>query len=363
MRFSKNWLLIGFTLAYIAWYFYYLSQYAINMPYIDDYDAILGYVLQFREADLTTKLQSLFLPHNEHIMVMTRLAGWLNYGLTGHISFYWLLMIGNGLLVLQLLLLYRLFDYLNRFSSFYFFLVVLVFLNPQYSPTSFWAMALWSNIWVLLPVTWSIFLLSNPQKWYWALPLAVFALFSNGNGLMIWPVGFLLLFMDKRPLFQYLVWGLMGIVFCGGYFYLMRQQPSTGTFEWSNLPLLPLNILAFLGSYGALVGGNIGQMMAVLTGICISLVGLLTFKKYLQTKEKTDLILLSLLVFIMLTALAVALFGPKKGMSIIIGGRYRQYSSLAVAISLLMSFFGIFTFEPIVGFGYYPGQLSESSPH
>jgi hypothetical protein len=54
--------------------------------------------------------------------------------------------------------------------------------------------------------------------------------------------------------------------------------------------------------------------------------------------ERPDLLLLSLMVFVLLSALAVGLFRAEKGMGIIIGGRYRQYSSLAVALSLLMGF-------------------------
>jgi hypothetical protein len=331
------WLLILAT-AYLSWYFYYVIQYAVNIPYLDDYDAILNYILTFREVGFGAQLKSLLLPHNEHIMTMTRIVSWVSYGLTGKIDFRNLLLIGNGLLVIQFVFLYRLFTPSNRFSVIYFLVVILVFLNPQYSPTSFWAMALWSNIWVLLPVTLSIFLLSNPKVWYWALPAALVSLFSNGNGLMIWPIGFFILLMDKRPLKQYLVWGIAAIIACGSYFYLMRQQPSSGIFELSNLPFLPLNLLAFLGAYGALLGGKPGQAMAVLVGIFVVIMSLATFKKYLQTRERTDLILLSLMAFIFLTALAVALFRAEKGLSIIIGGRYRQYSSLAVALSFLMGF-------------------------
>jgi len=331
------WLLILAT-AYVSWYFYYVAQYTVNIPYLDDYDAILKYILTFQEVGFGEQLQSLLLPHNEHIMMMTRVVSWVSYGLTGKIDFGSLLLIGNGLLVIQLVFLYRLFTLSNRFSAVYFLMVLLVFLNPQYSPTSFWTMALWSNIWVILPVTLSIFLLSNPKIWYWALPAALLSLFSNGNGLMIWPVGFLILLMDKRPLKQYIVWGVTALLAWGSYFYLMRQQPSSGFFELSNLPFLPLNLLAFLGSYGALLGGKLGQAMAVLVGIVVVIMSLATFKKHLQTRERTDLILISLMAFIFLTALAVALFRAEKGLSIIIGGRYRQYSSLAVAISFLMGF-------------------------
>lgn len=336
-KLSFYWL-IALAAAYVSCYFYYVIQYAVNIPYLDDYDAILKYIITFREVGLGEQLKSLLLPHNEHIMMMTRVVSWVSYGMTGKIDFGNLLLIGNGLLVLQLVFLYRLFIPSNRFSAIYFLVVVLVFLNPQYSPTSFWAMALWSNIWVILPVTLSIFLLSNPKIWYWALPAALLSLFSNGNGLMIWPVGFFILLMDKRPLKQYLVWGVTAIVACGSYFYLMRQQPSSGIFELSNLPFLPFNLLAFLGSYGALLGGKLGQAMAVLVGIIVVITSIFTFRKYLQTRERTDLILLSLMAFIFLTALAVALFRAEKGMSIIIGGRYRQYSSLAVAVSFLMGF-------------------------
>jgi hypothetical protein len=329
----------------VAGYFYYIATYAVNIPYLDDYDAILKYILTFQNASVWDKIKSLFLPHNEHIMVMTRGMSWVGYGLTGKIDFGNLLIIGNGLLLIELVFLYRLFTPSLRFSPLYFLLIVGIFLNPQYSPTSFWAMALWSNIWVLLPVALSIFVLSNPKTWHWSLPVAVLALFSNGNGLMIWPVGFFILFLDKRPWMQYVMWGFTAVLACGIYFYLVRQQPSSGIFELSNLPLLPLNILAFLGAYGALLGGKLGQVMAVGVGIIVVVTSFFTLKKYLKTHERTDLILLSFIAFILLTALAVALFRAEKGMGIVIGGRYRQYSSLAVAVSFLMGF-RLLTFQP-----------------
>ncbi|MEZ4900551.1 MAG: hypothetical protein R2822_01730 [Spirosomataceae bacterium] len=334
---SNNQVLLFLALAYIGWYFYYLHRYIVDMPYIDDYDAILGYILQFRQADFWATVQSLVLPHNEHIMTVTRLVSWCNVALTGTIDFYGLIIIGNGLLLWQLWLLYTLFRTSENIPSVYFLLVILIFLNPQYSPTSFWAMALWSNIWVLIPVTLSIFFLSNPKTWFWALPMALLALFGNGNGLFIWPVGLAILFLAKRPLFQYMVWGITGGIFCSIYFYLMRQQPSSGMFELSHLSMVPLNTLAFVGAYFALVSGKLGQTIAILAGTSILILGFFTLKKYLATKQKADLILLSLLVFIFLTALAVALFRAEKGMGIIIGGRYRQYSSLAVGIGFLIA--------------------------
>lgn len=330
-------LLIGAAL-YVAWYFYYVAHYAVDIPYLDDYDAILEYLLAFREDTPWEKLHSILLPHNEHIISMTRMVSWINYGLTGHLNIFALLLWGNALLLVPLAVLYATFTPTERYPTLYFLLVIFVFLNPQYSVTALWAMALWSNIWVFVPVTLSILLVTRPKQWYWSIPFAVVATFANGNGLMIWPIGFLLLFFERRPFLQWAIWAGAGIFTCGSYFYLMRQQPSEGLFLLTNLPLLPFNVLAFLGSYGALLGGKAGQIIAVIVGTGVATMTLITTKNYLKTRQRTDLVLLALVAFVALTALAVGLFRAEKGMSIIIGGRYRQYSSLAVAVSLLMAF-------------------------
>ncbi len=331
------WLLLLVAL-YLGWYFYYLNLHAVDVPYIDDYDAILGYLLTYEKADAWTKFKSLFLPHSEHIIIMTRIAGWLSYELTGHVSFRGIILAGNFLSFLELGLLYTLFRPSLRFPPVYFFLVVLAFLNPQYSPTTFWAMAVWSNIWVLIPVTLSIFLLANPKQWFGAIPLAILAQFSNGSGMMIWPVGVFILFMHQRPLSHYLTWLLAGSISCLGYFYILSQHPVSGTFEFSNLALVPLNFFAFIGSYAALIGGLGGQIMAVSAGCLVVIITFLMLRNYIKNNDRAALVLLSIMVFIFLTALSAALFRAEKGMSIIIGGRYRHYSSLAMALSFLMCF-------------------------
>lgn len=337
------WLFVP-VLLYLGGYFYYLTFYAVDVPYIDDYDALLQYILTYRNADMWGKFKSLFLPHNEHIIVMTRLAAWVSYALTGHISIRGMILTGNALLVLQLGLLYRLFQPCLRFSVLYFLLVVLVFINPQYSPTSFWAMAVWTNTWVFIPITLCIFALVNPKHLMWAIPPAIWAHFSNGSGLMIWPVGIFIFWMSGRPLRHYLIWTAVGGLSCLSYFYLMSQQPAAGTFIISNLGMFPLNCLAFIGAYAALLGGLPGQAMAVVLGSTVLGVTLWLLKTYKKTREGTDLMLISIMLFILLAAVSVALFRAEKGISIIIGGRYRHYSSLAVAVFVLMGF-RLFTFR------------------
>lgn len=114
------WLLLLFVL-YLGWYFYYLNLHAVDVPYIDDYDAILGYLLTYEKASAWTKFKSLLLPHSEHIIIMTRIAGWLSYELTGHVSFRGIILAGNVLSFLELGLLYTLFRPSLRFPPVYFF--------------------------------------------------------------------------------------------------------------------------------------------------------------------------------------------------------------------------------------------------
>jgi hypothetical protein len=141
------------------------------------------------------------LPHNEHIISMTRIVSWVSYGLTAHLNIAALILWGNTLLLVLLAVLYSIFVPTECYPVPYFLLVVFVFLNPQYSVTALWAMALWSNIWVFVPVTFSILLVTRPTQWYWSLLFAIAATFANGNGLMIWPI--LILFFERRPFEQW----------------------------------------------------------------------------------------------------------------------------------------------------------------
>jgi hypothetical protein len=336
--FSKQLVWKAALLVYLSIYFGYVWTYSINIPYNDDFTALLGYVVRFKEAHFSEQLKSLLLPHNEHIMWGTRLVGLLQYALLGKLDFQWLILLGNLLLVVELSVVYWLCKRLNIHSGFCFLLVAPVLINPQYSATSFWAMAIWSNILVLILGTFAILSLVYERPLWLCILLASLCLFSNGNGIMIWPVGLGILWLQKKSYKVLIKWILAGALLVSIEFYLLASHPAEDTFQVGNLALFPINILAFIGSFGALAGGLPGQIMAVLLGLLLLGLTLKTGLDYRKTPGKELLVLISLFVFVFLTACSIAIFRSEKGLGIIVGSRYKQYSSLVMALGLMMIF-------------------------
>lgn len=336
--FSKRFLWQGALFLYLLLYFGYVWIYSINIPYNDDFSALLGYVVNFKDAGLIEKLKSLLLPHNEHIIWGTRLIGLLQYALWGKLNFQWIILLGNMLLIAELFLLSRLFRRLNINSHFCFFLVALVLINPQYSATTFWAMAVWSNILVLVLSTFTVLSLVYERPLWLSVLLAALSMFSIGSGMMLWPVGFGILWLQQRKRTALIKWAICAVVFATMYFYIMASRPAYDTFIIGNLFLFPVNILAFVGSFGALAGGIMGQIAAIVLGAFLIGISIKVGFEYRKNPNREMLVLLGLVLFVFLTACSIAIFRSEKGLNIIVGSRYKQYSSLAMALGLIVFF-------------------------
>lgn len=318
---------------YLGFYGVYVWHYALNVPYLDDYNAILGYLVKVQQLPWLDKIGAMFVPHNEHIMWGTRLVGLLQYFLIGSIDFQWLILLGNVLFVVQFILLYRLFP--QQKATFW--LLGIILLNPQYSATSFWAMAVWSNVLVIVLATLTISCLVQKKALWIGIVLGILTLFSNGNGMMILPIGFLILWWQGRTRKDIFYWILASLIGGLGYFMILKSYPTHDTFFVGNLLLFPLNMTAFMGAYAALTTGLAGQVSAIGVGVVILALTVRTVFRLHQKRQTADLALLSIMLFVILTACSVAVFRSEKGMDIIIGSRYKHYSSLAIALAMLMA--------------------------
>src|ERR1700743_859724 len=76
-------------------YFRIVDHYAVNIPWSDDYDAILGFLLEFRKAPFGEKIGLLFSQHNEHRILSSRLVYITWQALFGRINFRYLTFIGD----------------------------------------------------------------------------------------------------------------------------------------------------------------------------------------------------------------------------------------------------------------------------
>jgi hypothetical protein len=83
----------------VAAYIFFLSRYSLDIPYWDDYDAILNSLLLIHgEKNIIHAIGPLFAQHVQHRIVITRLIAWGDWKLFCEISFQRLIWVGNAFL-------------------------------------------------------------------------------------------------------------------------------------------------------------------------------------------------------------------------------------------------------------------------
>lgn len=231
-------------------------RFTVNIPYIDDYTFLLD-CLSWKQGGfpLSEYLRRLFFPHGEHIILFARFAVFIDYWLEGTLHFRTLFFVGNLTFLGTVWLLFRQ-ARRGGLQPIQFLPVVFVLFQPQsYENTLTWAICALQHMPALFFAFWTFDLLSrsSTKAFIASLPLAFLGIFSNGNGLAILAVGFLLLlaFNNRRHL---VLWSLFTVLSLGVYFYIHHasHSPEVG----SNL-MHPVRILAgfflMVGSMGLLV--------------------------------------------------------------------------------------------------------------
>ena len=134
------------ALAYCA----LLANTAVNVPYLDDYDTVLRFLLETRRGD-GEPLKLLFAQHVEHRLVFLHVIALAMAGATGHVDFValvWIGVLGLALLAAGLFAAWRPGAPL-RAKLLGFAPVALFLFQPQFWDEFFWATSALSNLWVL----------------------------------------------------------------------------------------------------------------------------------------------------------------------------------------------------------------------
>ncbi len=182
-----------------------LFRTAVNLPVIDDYGAVLGFVNQsMQHKGILGQLGYLLTSqHNEYKLYVMQGVVWLQYGLCGHIDFRILSAIGNSFVLLLGILLWKLFlpghkDLVSRLM--YFVPVSLLLFQLQDAENLNWAASSLQHVAVLFFAFSAITLLA---KGGWgrlvaAIAFLALAIFSDGNGVLLIPIGLLILGIGRR---------------------------------------------------------------------------------------------------------------------------------------------------------------------
>ena len=97
-----------FVLPFVV-YVYYACSFSVNVPFWDDYGAVLAFMNNFVQAGaLDAKLRLLFSQHNEHRLVFNRVVLLAQYFLIGKIDFKSLMIFGDlGWIMTVLVFVFR----------------------------------------------------------------------------------------------------------------------------------------------------------------------------------------------------------------------------------------------------------------
>ena len=334
------------TLIYIG----SIYRFSYNMPYGDDYDAVLGFLSQYSVADPWQRLVLLFSQHNEHRVLLTHAFEVIDWKIFGQINFMHMIWFGN---LGWFLVVYAMWSYAKSQSiSLIAFgpVIILLFSFSHYEMMT-WAM---TSIQQYYQVLFSIVALSLMVRHRWILltPFFLLAVFTGGGGLILMPLLILYLIWSKnyRLLIPFLMLFIATLCI---YFYLLPYVNLTPSSKFMGALSHPIDMATFaLGFIGGV--GNI-QLLGLSSILITGALLLALFLKQAQFMLKESPFLAWLCVYIGLTAGLAAINRLDIGVHAGGDSRYSEYSLLfcsCLYLSSLLRFHAVISQKKIINWAY-----------
>lgn len=352
----------------IVIFFTFFYFFMVDIPINDDYQAILKFINDcITTEDYFEKLKIIFSQHNEHRIVFTNLCSIICYKLVGKINFIYIALIGNISLLFIALFYYKKFCELYKSTILFLPIVILLFNFSHWENMTF-AMASTANFTVVLFCIISLnFLTKNEitnQSFYFAILFYVLAVFTQGAGLILFPIQVIILLYKKESyrLKQYVLFS--GVLFFLYFLSYTAPPQNTSLIEilLNYKSKLVLFFLGFLGNevnYFRIFTNETQEslMYSLIFGfVILSLIGYLIYRKY----YKQNLFNFSIVILVLFVAIITSLSRVANGIETSGASRYRIWGSILM-ISLYIFFLenkiskkNIFTpFVVVISFSFF----------
>lgn len=315
-----------------------VGEYTYNIPKLDDYDAILKFIIDFKKADFSTRLYLLFSQHNEHRILTSRIIYLLQYYLTGTINFKNIIYIGN----LQLIPIFVLLAcFIKRFTPSLwpipaFAAALCIFDLGGYDNSGF-AMAAIQNYGVVMYFLLSLYFYHTKGKHsIWIAPLLQIACtFSSGNGVIAsMVIAASVLFTDKR---EFKIISIATFIIFTGLYFIGYHSTGDPNHKMGTLgQIIPF----FLLELGAHFGFDNAKYWGGLILILVVFFSPISWKLKLN-KEAVPL--LAILFFAIMSLAASAIFrSSTENMQLAYAARYFVYNNMITAILFCLIFVRIY---------------------
>lgn len=318
MKYIKvSWILLPFVIFITMVY-----QHAQNIPWMDDYEAILGTVLNWKHASsVGEKLLTLFQQHTEHRIVWTRSIVMGYYYLFGDINFKNLILIGDlQLLIAGVVLVYFIKQYGGKYWQQKACLACICLFDLNTYEAADWAMTSLQNYGVLMFFMLSLLCWSK-GKVTPALIFQAIMIVSSGNG-MIGALS-ILIFLIMKGNGRYFIHSLATtIVTCLSYFAGYHRNESTQQFD----------IATGIEYYIKMLGAHFSFDLAAALGIFVIVMLIYVLRKKAIWIKKEAWPLLAVLAFALLTMGTITVFRSCVPGAQFQTSRYLIYPELIIGI-------------------------------
>ncbi|WP_247234039.1 hypothetical protein [Telluribacter sp. SYSU D00476] len=247
----------------IIYFFYIIYSHAVDIPFTDDYELLQSFYKLLYAPEPLDRVKAWFEQVNQHRFAFERAVMLGIYQLAGSENIKMQIIVGDLFLLGILFLLYRLWR-AEGLSLAAFVPVPFLLFNLIYHENAIWGIAAIQNTSLIFFAMLAAYALSlnTTRGYYGALACTVTITFVSGSGLAVWPIGLLILFLQKRykhmgiwiaaavavglfyflfdyeyikgdnaALFSHLFYNLIyGLSFMGGTFYMDRPHPHPSSY-------------------------------------------------------------------------------------------------------------------------------------
>jgi hypothetical protein len=343
-------ILLGITP--ILFFIYYVWQYTINVPFLDDNLYYTKCVVDVNKSQSISESFWIFMRQHtitEHKTPVSRLVAWLLYEITGKLNFFTFAQIGNLTLFGILFLFWRFFQK-HAWNLIYFLPIPFLLFQMQTYENQFWMGCAWLyypiGLWQM--VTFYLLSYQKPRYFTFAMLSAIFVTFIFSNGMFVFFPATLILLFQKR--YKHLgIMVLVAAVCLAVYFSNYRPSPIVPpAFSITNILT---GFVLMLGSYVDVQGFHqLSPFTATAVGLII--LGFLTYggiwllgkyfkdsKVEISPKTSDILFLVASMVALCMSAGAVAYsrYTGEHGFDEMFASRYRFMSVLLMCLAYLFS--------------------------
>ena len=337
----------------ILFFVYYVWQYTINIPFLDDNLYYTKAVVDVNKSQSFSETFKIFMRQHtitEHKTPVSRIAAFLIYKITGKLNFFTFAQIGN-LTLFGILFLFWQFFRKHAWNVVYFLPIPFLIFQMQTYENQFWTICNWTYYPIGLMQMVILYLLSyqNKNNLLYAALIAILVTFTFSNGMFVFlPAGLVLTYQKRYKELGFLF--VIGIACVALYFSGYKPSPIAPR-EFSLINFLR----GFLLMLGAYVDVQSLHQLSIFTSTFFGLVilslmilgGLFLLKnhthntdhQFVKNKYKDYLFIVSSMIALCMSAGAVAYsrYSGEHGFEEMFTSRYRFMSVLLMCLAYLFS--------------------------